>query len=100
MPHITPGGTNIFLDLGFEPEEAANLKIRSDLMREIDTFIRSEGLTQAKAAKLFGVTQPRISNLLKGKIELFSIDSLVKMLAAVGRRVEVEVLTDSHSSEA
>ena len=45
-------------------------------------------------------TQPRISNLLKGKIELFSIDSLVKMLAAVGRRVEVEVLTDGHSSEA
>src|SRR5512139_1038754 len=78
---------NVFKDLGFDPEEAQNLKVRSDLMIELSRLIESRGLTQADAAKLFGVTQPRISDLIRGKIDRFSIDSLVEMLGHAGIRV-------------
>lgn len=88
-----PSSANVFEDLGFAPEEAENLRLRSRLMGEIRTIIEKEGLTQVRAAKLFGVTQPRISDLTRGKIELFSIDGLVNMLAAAGRIVEISVRT-------
>ena len=73
------------------PAEAENLRIRAALMREITEYIRRESLTQSAAARLFGVTQPRISDLVRGKIDLFSIDSLVNMLAAAHLRVEMRV---------
>jgi len=79
--------SNVFRDLGFNHEEAANLKVRSDLMIELSKLIESRGLTQADAAKLLGVTQPRISDLTRGKIDRFSIDSLVEMLGHAGVRV-------------
>jgi predicted XRE-type DNA-binding protein len=85
---------NVFEDLGFPPEEAENLKIRSILMGSIRTIIEREGLTQSRAAKLFGVTQPRISDVVRGKIELFSIDALVNMLASAGRHVDVKVQSE------
>jgi len=88
---ITRSSGNVFEDLGFPTEEAENLKVRSSLMGSIRTIIEREELTQARAAKLFGVTQPRISDLVRGKIELFSIDALVNMLASAGRHVEVSV---------
>jgi predicted XRE-type DNA-binding protein len=69
--------------------EAAHMKARSELMMAIAENIRKNGLTQAEAAKLFGVTQPRVSDLVRGKIDLFSIDTLVEMLAAAGMRVEM-----------
>lgn len=75
---------NVFLDLGFPPEEAENLKVRADLMIQISKLIRSKRLTQARAAALFGVTQPRVSDLVRGKIERFSIDTLVAMLGHAG----------------
>lgn len=75
---------NVFEDLGFDPAEAANLKIRSDLMLEIRRYIEKNSLTQKKAAELMGVDQPRISKLLKGKIELFTIDILIQMLERAG----------------
>lgn len=78
---------NVFRDLGFEREEAEHLRVRSALMAEISKVIDSRGLTQAEAAKLFGVSQPRISDLTRGKISLFSIDSLVSMLGRAGVRV-------------
>lgn len=78
---------NVFKDLGFAPEEAQNLKVRSDLMIELSKVIDAQGLTQAEAAEAFGVTQPRISDLKRGKIDLFSIDSLVEMLGHAGVRV-------------
>lgn len=84
MTTITPSTGNVFLDLGFDEEEAAHLEVRSTLMFTIRKTIQDRGLTQAKAAKLFGVTQPRISDLVRGRIELFSIDSLVDMLARAG----------------
>ena len=78
---------NVFKDLGFDLEEAQNLKVRSDLMIELSRVIDSRGLTQSDAAQLFGVTQPRISDLKRGKIDRFSIDSLVEMLGHAGVRV-------------
>lgn len=82
---------NVFRDLGFGPEEAASLKIRANLMIEIERLIQRRKLTQAAAAKLLGVTQPRVSDLVRGKIELFSIDTLVDMLTRAGVRVRVNV---------
>jgi len=80
---------NVFRDLGFDREEADNLKIRADLMIEATRLIEARGLTQAQAAKLFGVTQPRISNLTRGKIDRFSIDGLVEMLGRAGIKVSI-----------
>lgn len=73
------------------PGEAAHMKARSELMIAISGHIAENGLTQAAAAKLFGVTQPRVSDLVRGKIELFSIDTLVQMLASAGMRVEMKL---------
>lgn len=85
------GSGNVFLDLGFEPEEAANLQLRSRLAIELDRYIEAEGITQAEAAERFGVSQPRVSDLVRGKLDRFTIDALVMMLARVGRQVEVSV---------
>lgn len=82
---------NVFADLGLGPEEADHLRIRSDLMIAIRKVIASRKLTQHQAAKLFGVTQPRVSNLVRGRIDLFSIDTLVDMLAAAGVSVKLTV---------
>ena len=86
---IIPSSGNVFTDLGFHEEEAEHLRIRSMLMVAIRRIIESRDLTQAEAAKLFGVTQPRISNLVRGRIDLFSIDTLVDMLARAGVQVEL-----------
>lgn len=85
---------NVFQDLGFSKAEAANLLVRSELMMEIQKIIEREGLTQKDAAKRLGVTQPKVSNLLNGKIDTFTIDKLVNMLARVGRRTDVKVVRD------
>jgi predicted XRE-type DNA-binding protein len=71
--------------------EAENLKIRSALMQELTAHITRAGMTQSAAAKKFGVTQPRISDLMRGKIDLFSIDTLVNMLGAAGLQVDLRV---------
>ena len=75
---------NVFRDLGFGPEEAENLRVRSHLMIELSKLIKARRLTQAQAAKLFGVTQPRVSDLVRGKIDRFSVDSLIEMLGRAG----------------
>jgi predicted XRE-type DNA-binding protein len=87
----TKPGCNVFSDLGFSAAEAENLRIRSAMMRAIVAFIRKGELTQARAAKVFGISQPRISDLMRGKIHLFSIDNLVGLLAAAGLRVDVKI---------
>ena len=74
-----------------DPAMAENLKLRSSLMIELKRHIKREQLAQAQAAKLLGVTQPRISNLMRGKIEAFSLDILVKMAVAAGLRVTLRV---------
>lgn len=73
------------------PAQAENMKVRSALMIALKERIEAEGLSQASAAKLFGVTQPRISDLLRGKITLFGIDTLINMLAAAGLHVQLQI---------
>ncbi|MCI0419152.1 MAG: XRE family transcriptional regulator [Acidobacteria bacterium] len=86
---VTRSSGNVFKDLGFSAEEAEYLKIRSHLMVHLRKLIETRGLAQAEAAALLGVTQPRISDLVRGKIDLFSIDTLVDMLAHAGVRVKI-----------
>jgi predicted XRE-type DNA-binding protein len=74
-----------------DPAQAANMKHRSALMMAISEHIKAKGLNQTEAAKLFAVSQPRISDLMRGKIGLFSIDTLVAMLAAAGIEIDIRV---------
>jgi predicted XRE-type DNA-binding protein len=89
VSHTTPSDGNVFADIGFPPVEAENLKIRSDLMGEIRRLI--SGMTQTDAASRLGVSQPRVSELVRDQIEMFTIDSLVNMLAHAGMRLRVSV---------
>ena len=73
------------------PAQAANRRLRSALMMALKDHIVREGLSQSQAAQVFSVTQPRVSDLMRGKIELFGLDSLVTMLAAAGLHVEMRV---------
>lgn len=82
---------NIFRDVGFNSEEAGNLKLRAMLMTEVEKHMRTNQLTQKQAAVCFGVTQPRMSDLVRGKIGLFSVDTLIAMLSHAGLVVDVKV---------
>src|SRR5260370_25047252 len=83
---------NVFRDRGFSPNESESLRLRAELMVEIKRVIAARKLTQSSAAKLFGVTQPRISDLVCGKIDLFSLETLVNILARAGMRVQLRVV--------
>lgn len=85
--HARRSTTNVFRDLGFSPRESENLRLRSDLMIRLTKLIESEGLTQTAAAKLLGVTQPRVSDLTRGRIDRFSVDTLLEMLGRAGVQV-------------
>jgi len=80
---------NVFKDLGFPPKEAAHLLIRADLMIQMTQILKKRRLTQVRAARLLGVSQPRVSDLVRGRVDLFSIDSLVEMLARLGVSVSL-----------
>ena len=84
---------DVFTDLGFAPAEAENLRIRSAMMQALVAYIRKKQFTQAQAAKLLRVTQPRVSDLMRGKIHLFSIDNLVVLLTAAGLSVDLKIKT-------
>ena len=73
------------------PEEAENMKLRSALMMALKKYLTRTELSQAQAAKLFGVTQPRISDLMRGKINLFGLDALVNMAAAAGMHIDMRI---------
>lgn len=73
------------------PADAENMKLRAKLMRAIINHIDKERLSQAAAAKLMGVTQPRVSDLVRGKIDLFSIDMLINMASATGLHVDLKI---------
>jgi predicted XRE-type DNA-binding protein len=85
------GSGNIFIDLGFGKAEAENLKLRSELMMRIQEFYRRSDMTQAEAAKVLALTQPRVNALLKGKIGLFSLDALVNIASRAGLSVRLVV---------
>lgn len=77
---------------------AANLRARSDLMIALQERLRANKLTQAQAAKLLGVTQPRVSDLMRGKIDLFSLETLIDMLARAGAHVKLSVHFNKHAA--
>lgn len=76
-------------DALFEPEEAANLKVRAALMRRLERYVEDEGLAQQEAARRFDTGQPRVSDLMAGRIHNFTVDALLCMCAAAGIKVEV-----------
>lgn len=73
------------------PEQAANLQVRSQLMQQIADLIQAKEWTQAEAAAQCGVTQPRINDLLRGRVSRFSLDALVNIAAALGQRVQIQI---------
>jgi len=88
---VTPSTGNIFRDLGFSKEESEHLLVRADLLIHVQKAIASRGLKQAEAAKALRVTQPRVSDLLRGRVDLFSTDSLIDMLSRLGVGVKLVV---------
>jgi len=82
---------NVFKDVGFSTEEAEHLRVRADLMVALEKAIARRRLTQRQAAKLLGVSQPRVSDLLRGRIDLFSVDTLIDMLARLGIGVRLTI---------
>lgn len=89
----TPSTGNVFRDLGFSKEESEHLLVRADLLIQLQKAIAARGLKQAEVAKVLRVTQPRVSDLLRGRIDLFSTDTLIDMLARLGIGVRLVVKT-------
>ena len=88
---VTPSTGNVFRDLGFSKEESEHLLVRADLLIQLQKAIAARGLKQAEAAKVLRATQPRVSDLLRGRIDLFSTDALIDMLARLGIGVRLVV---------
>src|SRR5918993_5635237 len=88
---VTPSTGNVFRDLGFSKEESEHLLVRADLLIQVQRTIASKRLKQAEAARILRVTQPRVSDLLRGRIDLFSTDALIDMLARLGVGVRLVV---------
>lgn len=88
---MTRSSGNVFLDMGFSKIEADNLRLRSQLMRQIDAYFQESGMTQAAAAKALGLTQPRLNALLKGRLSQFSLDALVNIASKAGMNVRLVV---------
>jgi predicted XRE-type DNA-binding protein len=85
------GSGNVFLDCGFPPAEAENLRIRAKMMMALTDYIQDRKITQFRAAKIMGVSHPRICGLVRGKIGLFTIDTRVNMVTAAGLKVDVDI---------
>jgi predicted XRE-type DNA-binding protein len=81
---------NVFIDLGYPPDEAAILQMRADLMADLRKFIKTKKLTQAKAAEFLGVSQSRVSDLIRGKWERFSLEMLISLATRAGMHVTLK----------
>ncbi|VAW47059.1 hypothetical protein MNBD_GAMMA03-1225 [hydrothermal vent metagenome] len=92
ITHITQKDDNIFKDLGFDPQEAAKLKIKAQLMCLISEWIKDKHLKQEEASQLLHVTRPRISDVMRGKSGKFTIDALIDMLERTGKHVTLQVI--------
>jgi predicted XRE-type DNA-binding protein len=87
----TKSSGNVFIDLGFDPAEAAVLQMRASLMSDLRLYIENNKLTQAEAAKRLGIAQSRVSDLVRGKWEKFSLEMLITLETRLGRSVRVEL---------
>jgi predicted XRE-type DNA-binding protein len=81
---------NVFIDLGYSPDEAAILQMRADLMADLRKFTKAKKLTQAKAAEILGVSQSRFSDLIRGKWERFSLEMLITLATRAGMHVTLK----------
>ena len=88
---ITQSSGNVFEDLGFDSAEAVILKRRSSLMNDLRTYIEKDGLTQVAAAERLGISQSRVSDLVRGKWEKFSLEMLITLEARLGRKVNLNM---------
>jgi predicted XRE-type DNA-binding protein len=88
--HVTPAGRSVFYDL-FPAEKAAEMEIRAQLLIGLEQWLEKSGMTQAAAAKLLGVTQARVSDLKRGKIDRFSMDLLVRLAARAGLKPKLNL---------
>ena len=88
---ILDSSSNVFIDLGFTPDEAAVLQMRADLMVDLRKFIEAKKLTQAKAAIILGISQSRVSDLIRGKWDKFSLEMLITLATRAGMRVSLKV---------
>ena len=87
---IVNSSGNVFIDLGYSPDEAAILQMRADLMADLRKFIKAKRITQAKAAAILGVSQSRVSDLIRGKWERFSLEMLITLATRAGMRVTLK----------
>lgn len=87
---IVKSSGNVFVDLGYSPEEAAILQMRADLMADLRKYIKTKKLTQANAAEIFGVSQSRVSDLIRGKWEKFSLEMLITLATKAGMRITLK----------
>jgi predicted XRE-type DNA-binding protein len=88
---ITEGSGNVFADLGFDPAEAEIMKLRAEVMLRTAQRLKEQGWTQAEAAKQLGITQTRVSRLIKGKVEDFSLDMLLTLATRAGLHPELRL---------
>jgi predicted XRE-type DNA-binding protein len=91
MTDIVEAGENLFLALGFPPHEAEVLQLRADLMGRLRLWIKDSGLTQAEAAEKLGITQARVSNLVRGHWKKFSLDMLLSLAVKAGLQFKIEL---------
>jgi predicted XRE-type DNA-binding protein len=87
---ITKSSDNIFVDLGFDPAEAAVLQMRANLMTDLRLYIEKQKITQAAAAKRLGIAQSRVSDLVRGKWDKFNLEMLITLEVRLGRTIRVE----------
>jgi predicted XRE-type DNA-binding protein len=85
------GSGNVFLDLGFDPAEAKVMALRAEVMIRMEQHLKAQGWTQAEAARRLGITQPRVSRLIKGQWQDFSLDMLLTLAARAGLRPELKL---------
>ena len=86
---MTRSSGNVFRDIGFAPGEAEHLLVRADLLIKVQKLIETKRLTQAGLARTLRITRPRVSQLLRGRIDLFSTDEIIDILARLGVRVQL-----------
>ena len=90
MKPLTNSSGNIFVDLGYSPDEAAILQMRADLMADLRKWIKAKKLTQTRAATILGVSQSRVSDLIRGKWERFGLEMLITLATKAGMRVTLK----------
>ena len=87
---VVKSSGNVFIDLGYPPDEAAILQMRADLMADLRKFIKTKRLTQARAAEILGVSQSRVSDLMRGKWEKFSLEMLITLATKAGMHITLK----------